>query len=80
MKVAELTAILNSMPSDAEVLLEIDESDMACDIAGVVYTGDEDDGRVMIDGDDRHVPFVMIQFGMEPREIMSAEEAGSDKE
>lgn len=80
MKVAELITILQTMPQDVEILLETGDPDMACDIASVMYTDDKDDGRLMIDDNDNRLPFVIIQFGMEPREVVTAEEAGDDED
>lgn len=62
MKVAELIAILQKLPQDAIVVSSWDDEPFASPINGAAWSGDEQDGRMIDDGNEA-VHFVDLDIG-----------------
>lgn len=71
MKVSELIEQLSKLPQDLEILLECGDPDLATFVDSAVLCPNEHDDRRIINDDEERVPFVLIQFGMESREIVT---------
>ena len=64
MTVAELIAILQKLPQDAIVVASADDTPYAHPVEGASWSGADNDGRMLDDGDDA-IHFVDLHVGFD---------------